>query len=117
MTLADMVTNLNLERATPELIDREQSVVTGGHASDMLSDVLAYAPAGAVLVTVQTHLNVVAVAVNTDLAAVIFAGGRQPDDDTRVRAVQEKLPLYTAADATFDVAGRLYALGVRGANT
>ena len=44
--------------------------VSGGYASDMLSDVLANAPWGGVLVTIQVHMNVIAVSVNAGLAAV-----------------------------------------------
>ncbi|MCK7489206.1 MAG: hypothetical protein MZU79_02370 [Anaerotruncus sp.] len=35
---------------------------------------------------------------------------------SRAEAVEEGLPLFAAADSTFEIAGQLYALGVRGAS-
>jgi hypothetical protein len=114
MKLDDLARELGLRDLTPELADHRDREVAGGHASDMLSDVLANAPSGGVLVTIQVHLNVIAVAVHADLAAVIFAAGRTPAEDVRARALEERLPLFTSPDSAFDVAGKLYALGVRG---
>lgn len=91
--------------------------ITAGYVSDLLSDVLANAPQGAVLVTVQSHLNVVAVAVHAELAAVIFAAGRMPDEATVERARQERMSLLISPMNAFEIVGRLYQLGVRGNQT
>jgi len=80
----------------------------------LLSDVLAHAPKGGVLVTVQVHLNVIAVAVHAELAAIVFASGRIPDDAVRAKAVEEGIALYGSERSAFDIVGRLYELGVRG---
>lgn len=88
--------------------------VTGGYASDLLSDVLAHAPAGGVLVTLQVHLNVIAVASHAEMAAVVFAGGRRPDPEVIDKAAAEGLALFSAPQGTFDVVGRLYGLGLKG---
>jgi len=114
MTLHDIARELQLvELVPPNEVEREAEV-TRGYASDLLSDVLAHAPAGGVLVTLQVHLNVIAVAGHAELAAVIFAGSRRPDDEVVAKAVEEGLALYGCADDTFEIAGRLYALGVKG---
>ena len=70
--------------------------ITHGYASDLLSDVLAHAPAGGVLVTLQVHLNVIAVASHAGLRAVIFSCGRMPDDDVIERAAEEGLSLFVS---------------------
>ena len=49
--------------------------------SDLLSDILAHAPAGSVLVTLQANPDVLAVASLAGLRAVIFSSGRTPHDD------------------------------------
>ncbi len=78
MTLAQIQHALGLGCLTPGLdLGRE---VTSAHASDLLSDALANAPAGGVLLTIQVHLNVVAVALHAQQAAVIFTWGMQPDE-------------------------------------
>ena len=114
MTLGDMTARLGLETLTPELSLNDGAEVTRGHASDLLSDVLANAPSGGVLVTIQAHMNVIAVALHAGLAAVIFAQGMRPEENVRQKAVQEGLPLFSSADSTFDIAGKLHALGLRG---
>lgn len=112
MNLASLAEELNLRPLTPSVpLDSE---VTGGYASDLLSDVLANAPEGGVLITVQVHLNVVAVASHAGLCAVIFSSTRIPEPDVVERAAGEGICLFTSAADTFDIVGRLYALGVRG---
>ena len=114
MTLARIVEEMGLRRLTPALSEQETVEVSAAHASDLLSDVLARAPRGGITLTIQAHLNVVAVAVHAEQAAVVFTSGMVPDEAVLARAVAEALPLYATAESTFDTAGRLWALGLRG---
>jgi hypothetical protein len=90
--------------------------ITRAYASDLLSDVLANAPAGGVLVTLQVHLNVIAVAGHAGLRAVIFSSGRLPDAEVVDKAAEEGLALFASPADTFELAGRLYELGLRGSS-
>ena len=114
MRLDVLAGRLGLTDLTPELQDANVPDVSRGHASDLLSDVLASAPQGGVLVTIQVHMNVIAVSLHAGLAAVIFASGRRPDEAVREKAVQEGTRLYGSDDSTFEVVGKLYELGLRG---
>lgn len=114
MKLAQLVTALGFQALTPPSADQQQVEVTRAHASDLLSDVLANAPAGGVLLTIQVHLNVIAVALHATQAAVVFTSGMMPEDSVRNKAIEENIPLFTTGDSTFDAAGKLYALGLRG---
>jgi hypothetical protein len=114
MKLSEIAKKLHLECLTPELKSETEADVTRGYASDLLSDVLANAPQGSVLVTVQVHMNVLAVCLNAGVAGVIFAHGRTPDEAVRKKAVAERLPLYLSREPAFDVVGKLSALGVTG---
>ena len=114
MKLGEIVERLSLESLTPQLQPSSTVEVLGGFASDLLSDVLANAPRGGVLVTIQVHMNVVAVALHAELAAVIFSSGRVPEEKVRQKAVEEGIALYSSRESSFDVVGRLYALGLRG---
>ena len=113
MTLNEFARELNLTCLTPE-VTAGSADVTAGYVSDLLSDVLANGPAGGVLVTVQVHLNVVAVAMHAELAAVIFALDRTPEEAVRAKAVEEGIALYTSPESSFELVGKLYQLGVRG---
>ena len=114
MTLGEIAGKLGLEILTPELSVNGVAEVGTAHASDLLSDVLANAPSGGLLLTIQVHMNVIAVALHAGLAAVVFTSGMRPEEAVRLKAVAEGLPLLATADSTFDAAGKLYALGLRG---
>ena len=114
MKLGEIVQALDLKELTPQVSDNSGADIARGYASDLLSDVLAHAPAGGVLVTLQVHLNVIAVASHAGLRAVIFSSGRLPDDDIISRAVDEGVSLFVSPADTFDVVGRLHQLGVKG---
>ena len=114
MNLGHVVSTLGLEVLTPELSVNGGADVTRAHASDLLSDVLANAPSGGILLTIQVHMNVVAVALHAGLAAVVFTQGMRPEELVRLKAIQEGLPLLATKESTFELAGRLYALGLRG---
>jgi hypothetical protein len=114
MRLQELVQTLDLRQLTPAQGGERDTDVTRGYASDLLSDVLARAPEGGVLITLQVHLNVIAVASHAGLRAVIFSCGRIPEDDVVDRAVEEGLSLYGSPADTFEIVGRLYQLGVRG---
>lgn len=118
MTLADISRSLGLECLTPAIAggpaDRAAATIDRAHCSDLLSDVLANAPAGGMLLTIQVHMNVIAVALHAGLSAVVFTSGMVPDETVRAKALEEGLPLFTTAESSFDTAGRLYAMGLRG---
>lgn len=113
MKLKDIAEKLNLLNLTPE-IDSTQTDITAGHACDLLSDVLAHAPPGGILVTIQVHLNVIAVCVHAGLSAVIFAAGMLPEDEVKQKALEEGLILFSTSESAFNTVGKLYSLGLRG---
>ncbi len=65
-------------------------------------------------VTLQSHLNIVAVASLLSLAGVIITEGNRPDPETIARAEQEGIPLIVTPKTTFTVVGELTSLGVSG---
>ena len=116
MNLKQLADALGLEHLTPGLPADESKEITGGYCSDLLSDVLAHAPRGGILITIQVHMNVIAVAVHAELAAVIFASDRNPDGEVIKTAAKEGVSLSRSPQCGFDVAGQLYALGLRGSH-
>jgi serine kinase of HPr protein (carbohydrate metabolism regulator) len=113
MTVRDVAAKLDLEVLTDgEGLER---AITGGYASDLLSDVIAHSQAGDVWVTMQMHRNIIAVATLKDLAAIVLVNGRTPDADTLAKAREEKVAVLSSRLPAFELAGRLYQLGIRGA--
>jgi hypothetical protein len=112
MRLHELAEALELQELTA--IADDGADITHGYASDLLSDVLAHAPEGGLLVTLQVHLNVIAVASHAGLRGVIFSCGRTPDADILERAAGEGLALFGSKADTFELVGRMYELGLRG---
>jgi serine kinase of HPr protein (carbohydrate metabolism regulator) len=94
-----------------ELLHRE---VTGGYAGDLLSDVIANSKSGHLWITMQVHVNIVAVAVLKELSAIVLVNGRKPTEETLQKAREENVPILASDRTAFELAGRLYALGVGG---
>jgi len=110
MNVQDIVDQLPLEAAAGRQgLSRE---ISGGYCGDLLSDVMGHAVKGAVWITIQGHQNIIAVAVLRELAAVILANGRSPEEDTVARADKEGIPVLVSSLGAFDLAGRLCALGI-----
>ena len=112
MTIREVVDSSQLEiLACPEGLEKE---VTGGYASDLLSDVIANSKAGNLWVTMQTHRNIIAVATLKELAGVVLINGRIPDPETLEKAREEKVTLLGSRLPAFELVGRLYGMGIRG---
>ena len=115
MKLADLVEALGLEvRTAKGRLDRQ---VTGGYASDLLSDVIANSNEGDVWITLQVHVNIVAVASMKEHAGIVLVGGREPMEDTIEKAESEGIPIMVSELRTFELAGRLHAMDLRARNS
>jgi predicted transcriptional regulator len=113
MTLQKIVAELSL--SVQAAGDKLHTKVTGGYASDLLSCVMAKARKGNVWVTLQSHLNIVAVASLLQLAGIIVTEGMVPDAATLKKANEEGIPILTTSATTFTIVGQLVALGIQGA--
>lgn len=81
---------------------------------DLLSFVMGDDSDGTAWVTIQTHLNVAAVAVLKDMPLVIIASGRLPADDLVARCETEGIALVTVSGSIFDTCVELGRLGLSG---
>ena len=90
-----------------------QQEITQAYCADILSDVMAFAGRGYVWITIQTHVNIIAVARLKKLGAIILAGSNQPQPDTVLRSREKGVTLITTNLSAFEVAGLLYQAGLR----
>ena len=112
MNLKVLVSELRLKvRTGKDLLDRE---ITRGYASDLMSDVIANAQAGDIWITLQVHINVVAIASMREIAAIILTHNRQPLPETEKKAREEEVPILISDLPAFELVGRLYSLGISG---
>jgi hypothetical protein len=112
VTLQDIVDQLNLTLLTGPK-DLSQIVPTGGYTSDLLGCVMAGAQHGGIWVTLQAHVNVVAVAALLDLSAVIITESAMPDPEAIEKASEEGVILFSSSEPTFYVVGKLWEMGLR----
>jgi predicted transcriptional regulator len=112
MKLAEIVDRLALEvRAGADQVAEKE--VTGGYACDLLSYVMARAKEGNLWLTVQGHPNIVAVASLVNLAGIVVTEGARIEPATVEKADQEGVPLLATPLTSYQLAGRLYDLGVK----
>ena len=69
MELAEIMTELNLQKMNEKPI-KEDVTIAHGYVCDLLSQVLAGAKSNSIWVTVQSHLNVIGVAVMVTTVSV-----------------------------------------------
>jgi len=112
MKLKDIIQSLDLKVITGE--NRLNCEVHSGYASDLMSDVIAHAERGDLWITLQVHVNIVAVAVMKELCGIILINGRNPEQETLTRARSENIPLLGSDLPAFELIGRLYGLGITG---
>ena len=112
MTLQELITTLNLTVITPY---RDFNAVTpqGGYASDLLSCVIAGAQPGNIWVTLQAHMNVVAVAALRDVSAVILTENAQPETTVIEKANEQNVILLGTSEPSYQIVGKLWELGIR----
>jgi len=78
-----------------------QAEVTGAYTSDLLSDVMAHCPEGALLITVQNHKNTVAVCTLVGAPAILVVHRREIPEDMLEVAGREGVALLRTADDQF----------------
>ena len=82
------------------------------YIGDLLSFVMANGKEGALWLTVQKHINVIAVAELNDFAGIIFVQNSYPDDDTIAKATELGIPLFISEKDAFLVTKDLITLGI-----
>jgi len=111
MKLQEIIDSLSLKVETPSAdLNKE---VSGAYVSDMMSDVMGNAKDGFLWITIQVHLNIIAVASLKNLSGIILVNSRVPADDTLKKAIEENIPIMTTPLSAFDLVGMLYGLGLR----
>ena len=83
-------------------------------AADLLSDVLAFAKAGSLLLTGLTNPQVIRTASILDIAAIVFVRGKTAADETLRLAEELDIPILSTKYILFETSGRLHSQGITG---
>ena len=111
MKVKDLCQMPEFKLLTPE-IDTEK-VITGGYCGDLLSWVMSHAQRGNAWITVQTHINIIAIATLLELSCIIVPEEIQVDQDTLNKAKEENIPILRSHLNSFEISNLLYEGGIR----
>ena len=110
MTVKNIADKLNLNfYAGEELFDK---TATGCYIGDLLSLAMSKVQTNYVWITIQTNVNVVAVASLADAACIILADGCVPDEKTVERAKEQDIIILGGEISTYEAAIKLAELGI-----
>ena len=94
---------------TGEYEDRE---IVCGYTCDLLSHVMGKGQADMAWITVQAHMNVIAVAALLDFACVIIPEGLPVDETIVNKAAQEDIIILSSDQTAYELVTLLAANGV-----
>ncbi len=94
--------------------DRLDLEISRCGASDLMSDILAGASDGSLLLTGLTSLHTVRTASVAGIGAIVFVRGKRPPPEVLDLAAEHGLPLITSPFSMFVTCGRLHACRLTG---
>lgn len=110
MTVADLTTLIEGSLLTPPA--GEARDVSCGYTCDLLSWVMAHGKPGMAWITVQTHLNVIAVASLAEMSCIILPEGIQMEGPPLDKAGQEDIAVITSLLTAYEICARMAAAGI-----
>ncbi|PKM95913.1 MAG: hypothetical protein CVU84_03675 [Firmicutes bacterium HGW-Firmicutes-1] len=110
MVVKDIVEKIDFKVLSgQELLDNE---IKSGFVGDLLSVVMGKAKEGCAWITIQGHLNIVAVASLVGVACIIVSEGFEVEPDTIEKANEEEIPILSTTMSSYQVAVQLTKLGI-----
>ena len=94
--------------------DNLETEVRIGCAADLMSDILAFAKPGSLLLTGLTNPQVIRTAEMSDIQAICFVRGKKPDKETIKLAKKNDMVMLMTHLPMFESCGRLYKRGIVG---
>ncbi len=112
MTVKELMDLTGGKNMTPDApTDTE---VTCGYTCDLLSWVMAHGKAGMAWITVQTHMNVIAVASLMEMAAVIVPEGIEMEAPTLAKAREEDICVIQSDKTAYELCALMAEAGLPG---
>lgn len=106
MTAAEICEKVNGTLAVPV----EDAAATGVYVGDLLSDVMGHAGEDCALVTIQNHLNTIAVCTLVGCAVIVICHGRPVPPDMAEAAAREGVAIVVTPLSQYAAALALSSL-------
>ena len=110
MTVKELMEQMDLKLLTPQADLSAQ--VSVGYTCDLLSWVMSHGAQGMAWITVQTHMNVIAVASLMEMAAVIIPEGIQMEEPSLEKAREEGVAVLQSDKTAFALCALLAQHGL-----
>lgn len=106
MTITEVVAKVNGRIA----VDKPGAEVNFAYASDLLSDVMGHCGDESALITIQNHLNTIAVCTLAGIEIIIICHDRPVPDDMAEAARREEVAIVTTPMSQFEASVALSTL-------
>ena len=106
MTLAELNEKVN----GTIVVDKPDCNVSAAYTSDLLSDVMGHCGDESVLITIQNHLNTIAVCTLDGIEAIAICHNRPVPDDMKAAAEREGVAIVTTPMSQFEASVALAEL-------
>ena len=80
------------------------------YIGDLLSVVMSKAKEKSIWITIQTHLNIMAVSELLDIACVIVVEGMEVEAQTMAKSNELQIPILKTKASAYDIACKLHSL-------
>lgn len=96
------------------LVDVEKEInIENVYIGDLLSIVMAKAKQNYAWITIQTHINIIAVAELLELSCIIIVENMEVDTDTLEKAKELNIPIFKTEVSAYEIACKLYNMGIK----
>ena len=92
-----------------EALEKE---ISGVFVGDLLSWVMGNCEANQVWITVQSHLNIVAVSALKEISCLVIAHGAEVEEETINKAVEENIAICTSDLSAYEICKKCAELGL-----
>jgi len=100
MNVSQLIENLGLEVINAGDLTRE---INGCYCSDLLSHCMSNISENNVWITVQVNINIIAIAVLTDLSAIIISQDMTIDNSVIEKAKEENITLLKSEKPSYEL--------------
>jgi hypothetical protein len=106
MTTAEIAELINAKTVD----DNDKADISAAYTSDLLSDVIGHCKDESVLITIQNHLNTIAVCTLVGVEAIVICHNRPVPDDMLEAAKREGVAILTTPMSQFEASIALSSL-------
>ncbi len=111
MKLEEVLNKIELTKVTG-FFDGQRAI-SGAYTGDLLSDVMANSKKDNIWITLQTHVNIIAVASLKEISAIVIVLDKAIDKDALQKAEAEKISILKTPMNAYQLSGKLYEFGIR----